>query len=146
MFRGESYLSIDSKGRMTIPSKHRDDLTKMVIAPNPMPDERCLVIYPLHEWQKVEAHIVSQPNTAEIRKLKRIFVGKAEEFVIDAQGRVLLPGTMREFAELGKKVVLVGQINKLEIWSESAWTALNGHEDSADEEAKFTATLESLPY
>ncbi|MGY0399443.1 MAG: division/cell wall cluster transcriptional repressor MraZ [Ostreibacterium sp.] len=146
MFRGETYLSIDSKGRMTIPSKHRDDLTKLVVTPNPMPDERCLVIYPLNEWKKVEESIVSQPNTTQIRKLKRVFVGKAEEFIVDAQGRVLLPASMRSFAGLDKKVVMVGQINKLEIWSESAWALMNGHEDTQSGQTQFIDTLEKLSF
>ncbi len=146
MFRGASSLSIDSKGRMTVPSKHRDALTKLVIAPNPMPDEKCLVVYPLEEWEKVESNIVSQPNNKAIRRLKRIFIGEAVEYVVDAQGRVLITPELREYAALDKKITLVGQGNKLEIWSEAAWAALHDLVDNEDTEAEYIETLEGLSF
>ncbi len=146
MFRGATNLSIDSKGRMTVPSKHRDALTKLVIAPNPMPDEKCLVVYPLDEWEKVEQNIVNQPNTKAIRRLKRIFIGEAVEYVVDGQGRVLITPELRQYAELDKKITLVGQGNKLEIWSEAAWTALHNVVDDEDAEAEYIETLEGLSF
>ncbi|MBS9781169.1 MAG: division/cell wall cluster transcriptional repressor MraZ [Gammaproteobacteria bacterium] len=146
MFRGATNLSIDSKGRMTVPSKHRDALTKLVIAPNPMPDEKCLVVYPLDEWELVEKNIVNQPNTKAIRRLKRIFIGEAVEYVVDGQGRVLITPELREYAELDKKITLVGQGNKLEIWSDAAWTALHDLVDDADAEAEYIETLEGLSF
>lgn len=146
MFRGATSLSMDSKGRMTVPSKHRDALTKLVIAPNPMPDERCLLVYPLDEWEVVEKNMVSQPNSAAIRRLKRVFIGEAVDYVIDAQGRVLITPELRAYAGLGKKITLVGQGNKLEIWSEEAWAALHGHTGDADEQAAFVETLEGLSF
>lgn len=146
MFRGASSLSMDSKGRMTVPSKHRDALTKLVIAPNPMPDEKCLVVYPLEEWEVVEKNIVAQPNTPAIRRLKRIFIGEAVEYVVDAQGRVLITPELREYAQLDKKVTLVGQGNKLEIWSEAAWAELHDNVGSEEDEAAFVDALESLSF
>lgn len=128
---------------MTIPSKHRDALTQLIIAPNPMPEERCLLVYPLHEWETVEKSIVAQPNTTEIRRLKRIFIGEAVEYVVDAQGRVLITPELREYAGLGKKVTLVGQGNKLEIWSDTAWAALH---DNVGDETAFIETLEGLSF
>ncbi|PID66960.1 MAG: division/cell wall cluster transcriptional repressor MraZ [Gammaproteobacteria bacterium] len=146
MFRGATGLSIDSKGRMTVPSKHRAALTKLVIAPNPMPNECCLVVYPLDEWEAVEKNIVSQPNTKAIRRLKRIFIGEAVEYVVDAQGRVLITPELREYAGLDKKITLVGQGNKLEIWSDAAWTALHDSVDDKDAQAQYVETLEGLSF
>ncbi|PIE45934.1 MAG: cell division/cell wall cluster transcriptional repressor MraZ [Gammaproteobacteria bacterium] len=146
MFRGASTLSMDSKGRIAIPAKHRDALTKLVIAPNPMPDERCLLVYALDEWQVVENNIVAQPNSPQIRRLKRVFLGEAVEYVVDGQGRVLLTPELREFAGLDKKVKLVGQGNKLEIWSEAAYQALRNMEESEEDKAAYVATLESLSF
>ncbi len=146
MFRGASTLSMDNKGRIAIPAKHRDALTKLVIAPNPMPDERCLLVYALDEWQVVEDNIVAQPNSPQIRRLKRVFLGEAVEYVVDGQGRVLLTPELREFAGLDKKVKLVGQGNKLEIWSEAAYQALRNMEESEEDKAAYVATLESLSF
>ncbi|MBS9778251.1 MAG: division/cell wall cluster transcriptional repressor MraZ [Gammaproteobacteria bacterium] len=146
MFRGATSLSVDSKGRMTIPAKHRDALTKLVIAPNPVPDELCLVVYPLEEWEKVEAEIVASPNTKGIRRLKRIFIGTAVDYVVDGQGRVLITPELRDFAGLEKKVMLVGQGNKLEIWSDSAWAALQNSEVGEDADAEYLDTLEGLSF
>ncbi len=146
MFRGASTLSMDSKGRIAIPAKHRDALTKLVIAPNPMPDERCLLVYALGEWQVVEDNIVAQPNSPQIRRLKRVFLGEAVEYVVDGQGRVLLTPELREFAGLDKKIKLVGQGNKLEIWSEAAYQALRNMEESEEDKAAYLETLESLSF
>ncbi len=146
MFRGASTLSMDSKGRIAIPAKHRDALTKLVIAPNPMPDERCLLVYALDEWQVVEDNIVAQPNSSQIRRLKRVFLGEAVEYVVDGQGRVLLTPELREFAGLDKKIKLVGQGNKLEIWSEAAYQALRNMEESEEDKAAYLETLESLSF
>ncbi len=146
MFRGATNLSIDSKGRMTVPSKHRDALTKLVIAPNPMPDEKCLLVYSQDEWEKVEADIVSKPNSKAMRRLKRVFIGAATEHVVDGQGRVLISPELREYAELEKKITLVGQGNKLEIWSEAAWAALNDIVDDEEAEAEYIDALEELSF
>lgn len=146
MFRGVQTLSMDSKGRISIPSKHRDALSRLVVAPNPMPDEECLLVYSMDEWEKVEADLVAKPNNKQIRKLKRVFLGGAVEYVVDGHGRVLLTPALREFADLDKKVVLVGQGNKFEIWSEADWLALNAEEESDDDQAAFVAELEDMSF
>ncbi|PIE45655.1 MAG: division/cell wall cluster transcriptional repressor MraZ [Gammaproteobacteria bacterium] len=146
MFRGVQTLSMDSKGRVSIPARHRDALSKLVIAPNPMPDEKCLVVYSLKEWERVEAEIVAQPNTKPIRRIKRVFLGGAVEYKPDGHGRVLLTPELRQFASLDKKIALVGQGNKLEIWSETAWIAMRDGEEGEDEQTAFVNTLEGLSY
>ena len=82
----------------------------------------CLWIYPLPEWEALEAKIVQLPAFNKMAaKLKRFLIGNAHECEMDTQGRLLLPEKLRQFAMLNKKVVLVGQLNRFEVWNESMW-------------------------
>jgi MraZ protein len=84
--------------------------------------DRCLLIYPLNEWLKVEQTLMSLPNmNRRVRNMQRLILGHASEHELDAQGRMLLPAPLREYAGLGKKAVLVGQMNKFELWDADAW-------------------------
>ncbi len=143
MFRGSQTISVDSKGRISMPTKHRDALTPMVLAPNPMPDENCLLIYPLNVWKNIEERITALPNNKENRKIKRLFLGKAEDVTLDGNGRLLIKPDFRKFAQLEKKAILVGQGDKLELWDENTWNAMNAEED--DEQA-FVAAMEELVF
>ncbi len=146
MFRGISNISIDAEGRISVPAKHRDALTKLVVVPNPTPDEKCLLVYPLSEWESVEKSIVSQPNSPEIKKIKRFFLGQAVDYVLDGNGRVLLTQSLREQATLGKKAVLVGQGNKFELWDEAVWEEMKKEfiGDASDE--SVADVLETLVF
>ena len=84
--------------------------------------EQCLLLYPLPEWEVVQRKLEGLSNIAEnARRLQRLLIGHATDIDMDGQGRVLLPGMLRDFAALEKKLVLVGQGNKLEIWSAVHW-------------------------
>lgn len=84
--------------------------------------EQCLLLYPLPEWEVVQRKLESLSNIAEnARRLQRLLIGHATDIELDAQGRILLPAMLREYAQLDKKLVLVGQGNKLEIWSADHW-------------------------
>ena len=86
--------------------------------------DRCLLLYPLTIWEDVERKLIQLSSTNKrARALKRLLLGHAEECCLDAGGRILLPAPLREFANLEKQVVLVGQGNKFEIWNEQAWRA-----------------------
>lgn len=125
MFRGVNTLNLDDKGRLAIPARYRDGLVrqsdgKMVVTINNT--ERCLWLYPLADWEEIEQKLVNLPSldpTAQL--LKRILIGHASDCDLDAAGRVLLPGPLREFANLDKRVVMIGQGNKFEIWNEQLW-------------------------
>lgn len=134
---------MDSKGRISMPTKYRDALTPMVVVPNPMRDEPCLLIYPLEVWKQVEAEITARPNTKPNRITKRKFLGAAEDITMDSNGRVLIKTDFRDKLGLDKKVLLVGQGNKLELWGEAAWEDYNSDED---DEAAYIAELEELIY
>lgn len=128
MFTGSHSISMDPKGRMAIPARLRDALAEMtdnkiVITANT--EDRCLLMYPESEWLELVPKIEALPsfNKAATR-VKRILIGYATHLDIDANGRVLIPSTLRAYANLDKKVMLVGQGKKFELWSEDSWFAL----------------------
>ena len=122
---------MDAKGRISIPTKHRADLMRisegrMVVTISP--NDRCLLLYTLTVWEAVERNLISLPTlNPQTRKLKRMLIGHADDCEMDTSGRVLLPATLREFAMIQKKAVLVGQGDKFEIWDEALWSV---HRDS----------------
>lgn len=125
MFRGANSLSLDSKGRLSIPSKYRDILLsesegKMVCTVDLQ--QTCLLLYPLIEWEDIEFKLkqLSSMNPHE-RRVQRLLLGNAHELDMDKSGRILLPATSRQHASLEKSIMLVGQLNKFEIWSEASW-------------------------
>ena len=125
MFRGANALSLDAKGRLTIPTRYRDLLQsacqgRLVATVDHGP---CLLIYPQPNWEVIERQLSDFPNFDEqTRQLQRLLIGFATECELDAQGRILLANTLREFASLDKRVMLVGQVNKFELWDEQTWT------------------------
>lgn len=151
MPRGSNNISTDAKGRVSIPTKHREDLLRlsggrMVVTISP--NDRCLLMYTLTAWESVERKLISLPSlNPKTRKLKRMLIGHADDCDMDGSGRILLPAPLREFAMIKKKAVLVGQGDKYEIWDEALWTA---HRDSILEEeldeSDLPAELESLSF
>jgi MraZ protein len=123
-FRGINNLALDSKGRMAMPARYRERLQeasdgRLVIT---VDRDHCLLVYPLPEWEVIEAKLVALPSLNEqARVLQRLLIGYATECELDSQGRILLPNLLREFAKLDKKIVLIGQGKKFEIWDEETW-------------------------
>jgi MraZ protein len=124
VFRGVQYINMDAKGRMAMPARHRDVLVlehaSQLIATIDT-QSRCLHIYPLHTWEEFESKLQAVPVNKAARRLTRLILGHASELEFDANGRVRLPSILQEYAGLEKKLVLVGQGEKFELWSESAW-------------------------
>lgn len=125
MFRGISYITVDTKGRLAMPAKYRDELMTanrgqlMVTVDH---KETCLLIYPMDQWLRLEESLNRLPNVnSRIRNMQRLLVGHASELELDAQGRVLLPAPLREYAKLEKQAVLIGQLNKFELWDAQTW-------------------------
>lgn len=148
MFRGVTELSLDAKGRFAMPTRYRQELQEccgcqlvVTVAVNErcMGEPGCLWLYPLAEWEKLEITISKLPTLNKMAgKLRRFVIGHAFELEMDAQGRLLLPDKLRKFAGIEKKLMLVGQLNKFEIWSTAAWIAkenewLNDSDDDLDE-------------
>lgn len=151
MARGSNKVSIDAKGRMSIPTKHRDDLLRvsegqMVVTISP--SDRCLWLYTLTTWEAVERKLVSLPTLNEqTRKLRRMLIGHADDCDMDGAGRILIPAPLREYAMIQKKAVLVGQGDKFEIWDEAQW---NAHREAILnvelDESALPSELESLSF
>lgn len=125
MFRGVAQLALDAKGRLAIPSKHREGLTdgssRLVLTADP---SGCLLLYPFAEWEPIQQRLMSFSSfDTQIRGLQRLIVGHADDVEIDAAGRILVPPMLRQYASLDKRIVLVGQGNKFELWDERAWQA-----------------------
>ncbi len=124
MFRGASKLTLDSKGRMVIPTRYRDRLQErcgghVVIT---VDKDQCLLIYPLPDWEEIERKLMGLPSfDREARRLQRLMVGHATDLELDAHGRLLLPPNLREFGLLTRDAMLIGQGHRFELWDESRW-------------------------
>lgn len=125
MFRGVTHLNLDAKGRMAFPSRYRDRLMGLcdgeVVATIDY-ESPCLMLYPLPEWEVLEQQLVKLPTlNPQARRLQRLLIGHAHDLQLDGSGRVLLPQPLRDYADLNKKIVLVGQVHRFELWDADAW-------------------------
>ena len=125
-FRGVSNLSLDAKGRIVLPARYRERLveisnSQLVVTIDT--DQPCLLIYPLNEWELIEEKIEALPSfNPTTRRIQRLLIGHATDVEVDTNGRMLLSNPLRDYARLGKKVVLIGQGKKFELWDEALWT------------------------
>ncbi|MEX1222825.1 MraZ protein [Pseudidiomarina planktonica] len=138
MFRGATSISLDEKGRLAIPARYRKSLAldcegEMVCTIDIK--QPCLLLYPLPQWQIIEQKLttLSSMNPAE-RRLQRLLLGHAEDCSMDKNGRLLIAPTLRQHADLNKKLMLIGQLNKFEIWSEAAWQAQVAEDMAAEQQ------------
>lgn len=139
MFMGEYNHTIDTKGRLIVPSKYREQLGSDFVVTKGL--DGCLFVYPNEEWAKIEEKFRNIPlTTKDARKFSRFFFAGAASCEVDKQGRILLPQVLREFADLQKDVVLVGVLSRIEIWSRDRWEDTNTYEDM-DEIAEHMAEL-----
>jgi len=130
MFRGATSLSIDAKGRLAVPSRHRDALMNqsaghLVLTAHP---HRCLLLYPQPAWEPIQAKIMSLSSfDRQSSALQRLLVGYAEDMEMDSAGRLLISPALRDFAQLEKQTMLVGQGSHFELWGMDAWKTQLGH-------------------
>ena len=128
VLQGEAVHSIDTKGRMIVPSKMRDLLGPSFVITKGM--DKCLFIYPNDEWAIFEKKLQGLPMiNKKAREFVRHFNGSATECEVDNQGRVLIPAGLREFAGITKDVKILGMIDHAEIWSKELWDELNNPDD-----------------
>ena len=128
MFMGEYGHTIDTKGRLIIPAKFREALGEEFVITKGL--DGCLSIYPMDEWVTFENKLKSLPLTDKnARVFQRFFVSGATTCELDKQGRILVPGTLREFAGLDKDVVLTGNLTRIEVWSKEKWAENNSYDD-----------------
>ena len=135
MLIGEFKHSIDSKGRITIPSKFREDLSDGFVMTKGL--DNCLFVYPRSEWIKIEEELKSLPlANKNVGSFVRTFFSGATDANIDKQGRVLIPQNLRSHAliEIDKEAVIIGVSTRAEIWSSSSWDYYNNEEGLSYEE------------
>jgi MraZ protein len=125
VFQGASELTLDAKGRVAVPTRHRDALASaggsVVLTAHP---DRCVLLYPRLSWEPIGAKVQALSSFNEqARMWQRLLVGFAEELELDAQGRILISPALRKFGNLRKSVMLVGQGSHFEIWDCEAWEA-----------------------
>ena len=127
VFRGVQHINMDAKGRLAMPARQREPLLSQCagqIVVTIDTQSTCLAVYPLPEWERIEQDIQNLPALKPaVKRFQRLMLGYATDLELDGNGRMLLPQSLREYAQLDKKLVLVGQGNKLELWSESLWLA-----------------------
>lgn len=148
-FRGINNLALDAKGRMALPARYRDRLLeicggRLVVT---VDRDHCLLIYPQPEWEIIESKLIELPSlNKQARLLQRLLIGHATECEMDGQGRILLPTILRDFAGLEKKIVLIGQGKKFEIWDEDTWNESQAAwiESVQSEEGELPLSLEEL--
>src|SRR3990167_7339463 len=125
MFRGINTITIDAKGRFAMPQKYRDVLVHHengAIVSTIDTEETCLLLYPKRTWLPIEEKLQSLPSFNPVaRRAQRLLIGHATDLELDANGRLLLPPALREYAKLNKHAVMIGQGNKFELWDETLW-------------------------
>ncbi len=121
MFFGEFRYKIDQKGRLPIPPKFREELKHGVILTEG--PEKCILAYALPDWEKLAATLIpssAMPNSKS-RRLNRAIFATAFNVDVDAQGRIALPASLREYAEIKEDVIIAGANNYIEIWNKDQW-------------------------
>jgi MraZ protein len=115
---------MDGKGRVSIPSRFREILADKYSSQDLIVTnfDRCLVAYPHEEWDALERKTSALPQLKkEVKVFLRYFISSATECPLDRQGRILIPPTLRQYADLDRDVVIVGMLKKMEIWSKARW-------------------------
>jgi len=149
LFRGVSSVNLDEKGRVAMPTRYRSELQEtcggQVVVTVGL--DKCLLLYPLPEFEEIERKLVKLPSlNKHAKRLQRLLIGHATECELDGQGRFLIAEPLRTFAALDKRVALIGQGNKFEIWDEALWNTSRDvwvEEERADQE-ELSGDLEGL--
>jgi transcriptional regulator MraZ len=124
VFKGSYRHRIDGKGRLPVPAAFRRALSgaggaTLVVTPL----DQCLAAYPSQEWSRVESSLSALPPfDRRVKALSRLLSSRAVDCPLDAQGRILLPATLRAAAKLGREAVVAGVLNRFEIWEPLAWS------------------------
>ena len=138
MFFGEFEYKIDEKGRIPIPPRFREELREGVVLTQGI--ERCIIVYPLSEWQNIAAKLTSGSLTpSKLRRLNRAIFGTAFSSNIDGQGRIAIPAPLKEYAGIVDEVMVTGANTYLELWNKGQW-----EEEKAISQKQAWQIIESL--
>ena len=145
-FLGSHAINMDAKGRLAIPTKVREELAQLcggrIVLTANADEEKCLLLYPEPEWEVLRPKIEALPNMNKAAKcLQRLILGNAALMELDASGRILVPQTLRNHANLEKRLMLVGLGKKYELWSEESW---NAYLDASAADEEMPPEMEAL--
>ena len=144
MFLGQFSYTLDSKGRLTIPSRFREGLPAEVAVTRGM--DRCLVVYPIDAWKEISEKVTSLSITdSRARSLRRQLFADAINLELDRQGRILIPDRLREYAgmDLTSDVVIVGLESFIELWDPERWSVQNDNQmETVDEDPAIWESLQ----
>jgi MraZ protein len=133
MFIGEYRHAIDEKGRLAVPSKFRASLKRGAVVTRGL--DGCLYVYTADEWRKLAEKLAALPmSRSDTRAFARLMLAGAMDVAPDAQGRIMLPEYLRSYAGLGKKAVVAGLYNHLELWDEKAWESYKARTEKKSED------------
>jgi len=133
VFIGEYSHTIDTKGRLSIPARFREELGEQFIATKGL--DQSLFVYPIDEWKVLEGKLKQLPLTNQnARAFVRFFFSGATECELDSQGRIRIPVNLREHAGLEKEVIVIGVGTRVEIWSQKVWCEYNSDENLSYDE------------
>lgn len=128
MFIGEYQHNLDTKGRITMPSKFREELGNTFYITKGM--DGCLFVFPEDEWIEMDKKIKAlRLSRKDARGIARLFYAGAIDVSLDKMGRVLLPGNLRQYASLEKEAIIIGVSSRIEIWDKDRWQSYNDDDD-----------------
>ena len=142
---------LDAKGRLAVPTKYRERLLgrcdgSLVVT---VDRQRCLLIYPLRDWEDIERQLVRLPSSnAKVRSYRQMMVGYATEVDLDSAGRVLVPKELRDFAAIEREAWLIGQGTRFELWEQTRWDAKTDTwiTDSEEDDGEMPPELATIPW
>jgi MraZ protein len=147
MFRGRYDHTIDSKGRLSVPSKFREALLgkeddRIIITNFSLAGMRCLEVYPMDEWLRLEAEMRTKPRfDPDMVAFQNYYIGSACECVVDKQGRILIPPALRQYANLKRDAVFVGALEKFRLWDRETWEKSSLHAEDKFAQEDFLRRL-----
>ena len=131
MFMGTYNNSIDAKNRLIVPSKHREQLGGRCVITKGI--DRCLYIYPMSEWDRQMEKLSALPESdPKVRAFIRHMCGDAAECEFDKQGRIIVPGELKEYTGLDKNLVTIGAMRRIEVWGKETWESPENDENKMD--------------
>ncbi|TSC55132.1 MAG: hypothetical protein LiPW30_598 [Parcubacteria group bacterium LiPW_30] len=120
MLIGEYVHTLDDKKRVSLPAKFRREVGKKVVITNGL--DKCLFVYTMPQWEKLAEKLSELPlGRGDMRGFSRFMLSGAYEAEVDSLGRVLIPDSLKDFAELKSKIVIAGVYGRIEIWNEKLW-------------------------
>ena len=136
MFLGTHTPKLDEKGRLILPAKYRDELAEGLVITRFQ--ERCLAIWPVATFGELVQGVRGASSSQQVRDYQRMLASGASDETPDKQGRVTIPSHLRAYAGLDKDCVVVGAINRVEVWDAGAWEAYSTEKESAYAELNET--------